>query len=191
MSATFLEELRCALGWADAELLLMIWAYFDESGEYEQGKLTAMTIGGICAPVEKISRLDAAWRAALADEGLTEFHMTDFEAWRPPFDFEIGGQRDYAKHRRLLSSLLNILIGHAEHLMGFGDVRPVLADPRRAHGAALEGCFVSAMTHVVHDLWSTYGCVFRGKPAGDSDANQPVIPTQASHRFRSIPATPE
>jgi len=33
-------------------------------------------------------------------------------------------------------------------------------------------------------------CVFRAMPATDSDANQPVIPTQASHRFRGIPATP-
>ena len=34
-------------------------------------------------------------------------------------------------------------------------------------------------------------CVFRRKPAGDSDPFQPVIPTEASHRFRCIPATPE
>ena len=34
-------------------------------------------------------------------------------------------------------------------------------------------------------------CVFRRIPAGVSDANQPVIPTEASHRFRGIPATPE
>jgi hypothetical protein len=34
------------------------------------------------------------------------------------------------------------------------------------------------------------GCVFRAIPATDSDANQPVIPMQASHRFRGIPATP-
>jgi len=34
-------------------------------------------------------------------------------------------------------------------------------------------------------------CVFRRIPAGHSDANQPVIPTEASHRFRGIPATPE
>jgi cell filamentation protein len=34
-------------------------------------------------------------------------------------------------------------------------------------------------------------CVIRRIPAGHSDANQPVIPTEASHRFRGIPATPE
>jgi transposase-like protein len=32
---------------------------------------------------------------------------------------------------------------------------------------------------------------FRRIAAGDSDANQPVNPTEASHRFRGIPATPE
>jgi hypothetical protein len=34
-------------------------------------------------------------------------------------------------------------------------------------------------------------CVFRRIPASDSDANQLVIPIEASHRFRGIPATPE
>ena len=34
-------------------------------------------------------------------------------------------------------------------------------------------------------------CVFQRKPAGHSDANQPVIPTQASHPFQGKPATPE
>ena len=32
-------------------------------------------------------------------------------------------------------------------------------------------------------------CVFRRKSAGDSDPFQPVIPTEASHWFRCIPAT--
>src|SRR5437870_2164026 len=32
-------------------------------------------------------------------------------------------------------------------------------------------------------------CVFRGKPATDSDANRPLIPTEAGHRFRSKPTT--
>jgi transposase len=34
-------------------------------------------------------------------------------------------------------------------------------------------------------------CVFRRKAAGDSDASQPVNPTQASHPFRGKAATPE
>lgn len=32
-------------------------------------------------------------------------------------------------------------------------------------------------------------CGFRGKVVGDSDAFQPLIPRQTSHRFRSKPAT--
>ena len=34
-------------------------------------------------------------------------------------------------------------------------------------------------------------CVIRRKPAGHSAGSQPVIPTEASHPFRGIPATPE
>jgi transposase InsO family protein len=33
-------------------------------------------------------------------------------------------------------------------------------------------------------------CVIRRKAAGDSDASQPLTPTEPSHRFRSKPATP-
>ncbi|GFO56032.1 hypothetical protein GMSM_30390 [Geomonas sp. Red276] len=33
-------------------------------------------------------------------------------------------------------------------------------------------------------------CVFRGKPATDSDRSRPPIPIQAGHLFRLIPATP-
>jgi hypothetical protein len=32
-------------------------------------------------------------------------------------------------------------------------------------------------------------CVIRSKPAADSDANRPPIPTEAGHPFRSKPAT--
>ncbi len=34
-------------------------------------------------------------------------------------------------------------------------------------------------------------CVFRRIPARYSDASQPVIPAEASHPFRGMPATPE
>ena len=36
---------------------------------------------------------------------------------------------------------------------------------------------------------SSPNCEFRSKAAGDSDAIQPLIPTQTSHRFQSKPAT--
>jgi hypothetical protein len=33
-------------------------------------------------------------------------------------------------------------------------------------------------------------CVFRGKPATDSDGKRPLIPIESGHRFRGKPATP-
>ena len=50
--------------------------------------------------------------------------------------------------------------------------------------------FAEASKTMVADLGAAT-CVFRRKPAGDTDVFQPVIPTEASQWFRRIPATPE
>ena len=79
----------------------MIWGYYDESGEYADGKLVNMTIGSCMAPFENWIAFEREWREALAKEGISAFHMTDFEAWVPPFDFKFtDGGRDKEKHNR-------------------------------------------------------------------------------------------
>lgn len=135
----------------------MITAHYDESGEYADGKLTNMSIGACVSSCERWQGFDAAWNTALAAEGLTCFHMTDFEAWKPPFDFKLpNGNRDKERHNRLLNSLLDLMTDHVEWFMGY-TAGSQIQDQGRAHFLAMESCVIAAVTHAVHDLWDHFG----------------------------------
>src|ERR1700683_174352 len=101
-----------------------MWGYYDESGEYDcRGNLLNMTIGGCFSSLDRWLKFDSEWHQVLADHGLTYFHMTDFEAWKSPFDFMLdGGRRDQAKHNRPLNALLDIMLEHVDGFYGFGAV---------------------------------------------------------------------
>ena len=101
--------------------VVMLWWAFDESYEHsrETGHATRVTVGGAIGSCEQWLALEWAWRRVLADADIPEFHMTDFEAWTPPFDFRLqDGSRDKDKHNRLLSSLLGIMEENLNHFFG-------------------------------------------------------------------------
>jgi hypothetical protein len=100
----------------------MLWAYFDESGFHDRasGKLLRLSFGGCMAPCESWSGFDAEWKEALESEHIDCFHMADFEAWRPPFDFKSeDGSRDHERHNRLLNDLLEIIARRSQWAFGF------------------------------------------------------------------------
>ena len=100
----------------------MLWHYLDESGEHAaDGSLVRLTLGGGVGSVEQWQALDGQWRKALADAGAaTMFHMSDFQAWKPPFDFYLAdGSRDKDRHNRLLNGLLDAIIANIDNLVGF------------------------------------------------------------------------
>lgn len=159
MGATpFIGEMSVALNWEETDLLFMIWAYYDESGEYDQsGNLLNMSIGGCVASLENWRGFGAEWQAILEREGLSHFHMTDFEKWSPPFDFKLpDGSRDKERHNRLLNDLLKVMLDRVDYFAGFAESKPIPADAKRAHGSSMEGCVVAAISHAVHDLWDRY-----------------------------------
>ena len=51
-------------------------AYFDASGK--QGGYPFLTVAGATSPIKKWIRFEKQWNQALTDEGVTEFHATDF-----------------------------------------------------------------------------------------------------------------
>jgi hypothetical protein len=132
-----------------------MWVYYDESGEYgPDGRLRNMSIGGCAAPLDRWKSFEIAWLKALSDEGLTYFHMTDFEAWVHPFDFALpDGTRDKEKHNRLLNALLSVMLDHVDFFGGFAAGNLISSDPTMAHELALEDCVLAAITYAVHDLW--------------------------------------
>ncbi|MBV9862079.1 MAG: hypothetical protein JO267_08010 [Alphaproteobacteria bacterium] len=136
----------------------MIWAYYDESGEYDgDGRLLNMSIGGCVSRIEKWDSFKSAWEGALQRDGLQRFHMTDFEAWIPPYDFKCGdGSRDNARHNNILNSLLNMLLDHVEVFCAFSAGNQISGDSKKAHQYAIEDCTSSAISHAVHDLYGLY-----------------------------------
>jgi hypothetical protein len=47
-------ELGAGLFWEADEALLIVWGYYDESGEYVSGRLVNMTVGGCFASYRRI-----------------------------------------------------------------------------------------------------------------------------------------
>lgn len=154
-----IDALAAGLFWHRNENILMVWGYYDESGEYDAaGNLVNMTVGGCFSSLDKWREFEPQWKEALAREGLTAFHMTDFEAWRPPFDLKLAdGSRDDEKHKRLLVSLLEIMLRYTEGLYGFGALVPPINDRGRAHNLLLEDCIVGAISHAINEVWDRYG----------------------------------
>jgi hypothetical protein len=136
----------------------MIWAYYDESGEYNaNGELANLTMGGCVSPFEKWRVLEDEWRAVLQEHTLPAFHMTGFGAWRPPFDFRLpDGSRDKDKHNKILNSLLEIMIRNIEAMHGYA-ATSILRDGDNAHREYFEDCIVGTVKDAVLETWATYG----------------------------------
>jgi hypothetical protein len=138
-------ELAAGLCWRADDLIMSVWVQYDESGEYDaNGNLLNMTVGGCVTRLDRWRQFDGEWTQALLDEGMPPsasgkpcFHMTDFEAWQPPFDFKLpDGSRDKAKHNRLLNALLDIMLKHIEGFHGYGAYSDEVGHPFRAKSAA-------------------------------------------------------
>ena len=99
-------QLARALGWEAHTGILMLWAYFDESGIHApDGSLTKLTVGGMIASFESWERLSSRWsRRALAAMDLPYFHMAHFQARKPPYSNWTEEER-----RDRLNTLLEII----------------------------------------------------------------------------------
>jgi hypothetical protein len=98
-----------AFGWSADDLIAMLWAYFDESGEHDPvtGHLVRLTVGGWIASCEAWQRFDEQWQNVLEAEGISMFHMADFEAYENEFTEEKGWTSE--RHRRVLNQLIDII----------------------------------------------------------------------------------
>jgi hypothetical protein len=89
--------------------IVMLWAFFDESGWHPTGgKLAKLTVAGCIASFETWEVLSMNWADAIAKMGIGCFHMTDFEARVSPYESWTDTER-----KSRLNSLLNI-IGEAK-----------------------------------------------------------------------------
>lgn len=153
-----ISDLASALCWPPNGMILVVWVYFDESGLYDPDSraLLRMAIGGCVSTAANWEKLEVEWRAALSDEGLSHFHMVDFEAWKGPFDFRLpSGGRDKERHNRVLNRFLDIMIAHIQHCYGSLSHK-IPNDGSKAHQAAMEQCSVGAISYAVTRVWEQY-----------------------------------
>ncbi|MEQ1627097.1 MAG: DUF3800 domain-containing protein [Nitrospira sp.] len=95
--------------------LVMLRAYFDESGHPDDHPV--MAVGGGLASQDAWESLERLWKEELIKaeafkDGHPYFHMYEFEAYLPPFDWDEG------KHKRVLARLLDIMRDHIDVYIG-------------------------------------------------------------------------
>jgi hypothetical protein len=150
IARTYFTEIAACLGWRPGDMVIMMWAYFDESGYHDQktGHLKRLTFGGCLASCESWDGFEAEWRAVLTQEGIECFRMTDFEAWVKPFDFKLAdGSRDHARHNRVLDGLLNVIGRRAPYAFGF---TRIVSKPSSALKDTYEGCVIDTILHLAN-----------------------------------------
>lgn len=147
------KELAKGLGWMGS-LLAMLWGYFDEAGEHDQGAghLTRLAIGGFLAPCEEFQAAIEPWQKALDDEGVKVFHMADFEANKREFS---GWENDRPKRERLLNNLLAVLDNARFALVGVS--WPAAQSKKRVLRRTYETCFAQVVNGAASKAFLDYG----------------------------------
>lgn len=95
-------EYAFGLGWAPDDAILMIWAYFDDSGDPGDPHDRTLTIAGGVATTDAWSRWAQDWAHLLEDFGVAWFHTVDFEHLRDQFK-QWSAERKESFRARLLS----------------------------------------------------------------------------------------
>lgn len=86
-------------------------AYFDASGKQEGYPF--LTVAGAASPIKKWIRFERQWNQALKDEGVTEFHATDFAASKGEYKEWKG---DKARRSAFIKRLVKIIKENANRL---------------------------------------------------------------------------
>jgi hypothetical protein len=85
-------------------MVLLYASYFDASGK--PGRHPVLSVAGAVAPVKKWIRFERDWQQVLKDEGVTEFHATDFAASRKEYE---GWKDDKPRRTKFLNRLGKII----------------------------------------------------------------------------------
>ncbi len=83
---------------------LLSAAYFDASGKQERHSF--VTVAGATSPIKKWIRFEGQWSQVLKDEGVSEFHATDFAASEGEYKDWKG---DAARRTAFLRCLMGII----------------------------------------------------------------------------------
>jgi hypothetical protein len=101
-------HLCSALSISDASLVIMLAAYFDESGTHDDSD--AVTVGGFVASRERWEAFEAEWKAFLQRESIKRFHRVDLECFQKEFHRDNGW--DEERRDRIVSEAQAIIGEH-------------------------------------------------------------------------------
>jgi Protein of unknown function (DUF3800) len=122
----FTEFVRVSY-WEAGDVVVTLSAYFDESGDPGDPGVIAFAMGGCIAGGEEWLTFDSKWSRILGEEGVSWFHMVDFEHPERKHGNEFFGWSDTRRHG-LLNRLLDIINEHVT-CIGTGQRLP---SPRRS-----------------------------------------------------------
>ncbi len=112
-------------------------AYFDASGKQEGYPF--LTVAGAAAPTKKWIRFENHWKQALKDEGVTEFHATDFACSEGDYK---AWKNDKARRSAFLRCLTAIIKANVNRLFLVTVEMPAWRDVNKEY--LLEETFHSA-----------------------------------------------
>ena len=121
----------------------MFGAYFDESGTGTQSPMMAVA-GFVARSSVWTDVFEPAWRAILDREGVSYFHMTDFENYRGEYT---GWERD--RHERFIKDLITVIrtaqpygVGMTLDLVAFRELESELraVDVRKPYHLCAQWC---------------------------------------------------
>jgi hypothetical protein len=87
-------------------MALFYAAYFDASATSKRTDPAVLTVAGAIAPVKKWIRFEHDWKGVLKDEGVTEFHATDFAASQGEYAGWKGQKERRASFLKRLGTLI-------------------------------------------------------------------------------------
>jgi hypothetical protein len=109
-----LEEYAAIAFWRPSDVTVMLYWFFDESGEHgPDGQYEQLTLGGFLAHWREVRHLCRDWRLALEETSKATFHMSEFAS----------DEHNYAawpvERQQELDRFVDILCKHVKHFSAF------------------------------------------------------------------------
>ncbi len=142
------------LSYGSHSLVLVLKAYFDESGDSKDPNCKVVAVAGALSSLELWGQFEPLWKECLSNFGVSELHMKHFAHSNGEYE---GWEED--KRQNFLGSLLEIANRHIDLYVGYGvsleAFRNLSSEKQRYLGdpyyVCLQYCFHQSLIHA-HEM---------------------------------------